>query len=232
MDDPFGYEASRLDKLLQSFDRLFAVDDGWGDNVERMSGRRPQWLPCGADPHTHGPITDDEAEPDLAGTIVYVGSSCVDHPTGALRRALLESLEGLPLAVFGDEGWRAAGPFIGSAYRGGPVPSERANRIYASGAIALNFHHPQFRRGTSLRTFALCCSGAFQIADWRDGLDCWLRSGVELETFRTPEELRILSEKYLSDAAGRSRIARAGRERVLAEHTYRHRMEKMLADAQ
>ena len=232
MDDPFGYEASRLDKLLQSFDWLFAVDDGWGDNVERMSGRRPHWLPCGADPHTHGPMADGDLETDLAGAIVYVGSSCVDHPTGALRQALLESLEGLPLAIFGDKGWLAASPVTAAAYRGGPVSSERANRIYASGAIALNFHHPQFRRGTSLRTFALCCSGAFQIADWRDGLDCWLRPGVELETFRTPRELRALAEKYLSDATGRSRIARAGRARVLAEHTYRHRMEKMLSHAQ
>jgi Glycosyl transferases group 1 len=232
MDDPFGYEASRLDTLLQSFDRLFSVDDGWGDNVERMIGRRPEWLPCGADPHSHGPSGCGEIEPDLNGTIVFVGSSCIGHPTGVYRQALLASLEGLPVAVFGDTGWISAGSRVPNFYRGGPVCSERANRIYASAAIALNFHHPQFRRGTSLRTFALCCSGAFQVADWREGLDCWLRPGVELETFRTPHELRALAERYLSDAPGRRRIAAAGRARVLAEHTYRHRMETMLAHAQ
>jgi spore maturation protein CgeB len=229
MDDPFGYEGSRLDGLLYSFDRLYSVDDSWADSVERMTGQRPHWLPCGADPHSHGPVAGHEIEADLDHTIVYVGSSCIDHPTGAYRRALLESLEGLPLAVFGDRGWSQAGSSIRDAYRGGPVSTERANRIYASAAIALNFHHPQFRRGTSLRTFALCCSGAFQIADWREGLDCWLRPGVELETFRTPQELRALAERYLSDPVARTRIAQAGQARVLAEHTYQHRLQKMLA---
>lgn len=230
MDDPFGYEDSRLENLLGAFDRLYSVDAGWGDNVERMTGRRPAWLPCGADPHSHGVVESAIVEPALAGHIVYVGSSCVGHPTGAYRRALLECLDGLPLAIFGDNGWLDAGARVAGAYRGGPVSSDRANAIYASGAIALNIHHPQFRRGTSLRTFALCCSGAFQIADWRDGLECWLRPGVELETFRTPQELRAVAEKYLSDAPSRQGIARAGRARVLAEHTYRHRMEAMLAD--
>jgi len=229
MDDPFGYEDSRLETLFGAFDHLYTVDDGWGENVERMTGRRPHWLPCGADPHSHGLATASVQEPALKDHIVYVGSSCAGHPTGAYRRALLESLDGLPLAIFGDQGWLDAGPRLAAAYRGGPVSSEEADRVYASSAIALNLHHPQFRRGTSLRTFAICCSGAFQIADWREGLDCWLRSGVELETFRTPQELRALSVRYLADDTARERIARAGQVRVLAEHTYRHRVEQMLA---
>ena len=203
MDDPFGYQDSRLENLLGAFDRLYSVDDGWSDNVERMTGRRPVWLPCGADPHSHGAVERSAIDPALAGHIVYVGSSCLGHPTGAYRRAMIECLDGLPLAIFGDDGWLRAGAGVARAYRGGPVSSEQANAIYASGAIALNIHHPQFRRGTSLRTFALCCSGAFQIADWRDGLECWLRPGVELETFRTPRELRALAERYLSDTQGR-----------------------------
>jgi hypothetical protein len=231
MDDPFGYEGSRLDGLLFAFDRLYSVDDGWSDNVERMTGRRPGWLPCGADTHSHGGTATAAIDHDLEGHIVYVGSSCSGHPAGTYRQALLANLTGLPLAIFGDDGWRRATADVAAAYRGGPVSSERANVIYASGAIALNFHHPQFRRGTSLRTFALCCAGAFQIVDWRDGLDCWLRSGFELETFRTPAELRALAERYLSDPSARARIAGAGRRRVLAEHTYRHRVAEILTHA-
>jgi spore maturation protein CgeB len=141
---------------------------------------------------------------------------------------LIESLKGLPVAIFGDPAWKEAGAFAASCYRGGPVTTERANLIYASGAIALNFHHPQFRRGTSLRTFALCAAGAFQLADWREGLDRWLTPGVDLETFRTPDELRSLAERYLADAPGRRRIADAGQRRVLTEHTYAHRLATML----
>lgn len=228
MDDPFGYHDSRLERLLNSFDHLYSTDDGWSDNVELMTGRRPTWLPCGADPESHRPLDPSQLEHDLADHIVYVGSSCAGHPAGWLRRELLRSLDGLPLAVFGDEGWKDCGRFVASCYRGGPVRSERANAIYASAAMALNFHHPQFRRGTSLRTFALCCSGAFQVVDWRDGLDRWFTPGVEIETFRTPGELRSIAERYLADPVSRARIAAAGRQRVLTEHTYRHRLEAML----
>lgn len=228
MDDPFGYEDSRLEKLLLAFDRLYSPDEGWSDTIQRMTGRRPEWLPCGADPQSHRAVAPAGLDPTLAGHVVYVGSSCANHPTGEYRRALLESLAGVPLAIFGDDGWRRFGGTVARAYRGGPVSSERANLIYASGAIALNLHHPQFRQGTSLRTFALCCSGAFQIADWRDGLDRWLTPGVELETFRTPQELRHLVDRYLADAPSRARVAAAGRARVLAEHTYHHRLEAML----
>jgi spore maturation protein CgeB len=228
MDDPFGYELSRLQDLLGAYDDLYSVDDGWSDNIELMTGRRPIWLPCGADPESQRRVDSSRLHPELADHIVYVGSSCAGHPTGVMRRALIESLKGLPVAIFGDPAWKEAGAFAASCYRGGPVTTERANLIYASGAIALNFHHPQFRRGTSLRTFALCAAGAFQLADWREGLDRWLTPGVDLETFRTPDELRSLAERYLADAPGRRRIADAGQRRVLTEHTYAHRLATML----
>ncbi len=229
MDDPFAYQESRLDALLASFDRLYSPDDSWSDTVELMTGRRPCWLPCGADPTSHYPLDDSSLDRNLAGHIVYVGSSCEGHPAGTYRRALLEALDGFPLAIFGDEGWRRAGGFLAESYRGGPVASDRANVIYASGAIALNLHHTQFHRGTSLRTFALCCSGAFQLVDWRDGLDRWLMPGVDLETFRGPAELRQQASRYLADATARARIAASGRRRTLAEHTYAHRLRAMLS---
>ena len=195
-----------------------------------MTGTRPVWLTCGADPASHRPLDSSKLDPSLSGHVVYVGSSCADHPAGTLRRHLIESLAGLPLAIFGDDGWAGYGGAAAAAYRGGPVSSDEANVIYASGAIALNLHHPQFQRGTSLRTFALCCSGAFQLADWREGIDRWLTPGLEIEVFRTPGQLRALVERYLGDHPARARIAAAGRARVIAEHTYFHRLAKMLED--
>jgi spore maturation protein CgeB len=231
MDDPFGYEGSRLEDLVAAYDDVYSADDGWSDNVELMTGRRPGWLPCGADLESQHPIDPSARDPDLKDHVVYVGSSCHGHPAGALRRSLIESLHGLPVAVYGDPGWRLSGTFAASCYRGGPVTTDRANVIYGSAAIALNFHHPQFRRGTSLRTFALCASGVLQLADWRGGLDRWLTPGRELDVFRSPQELRAKAERYLRDPSARRRIADAGRARVLAEHTYAHRLTTMFASA-
>jgi O-antigen biosynthesis protein len=51
-------------------------------------------------------------------------------------------------------------------------------------------------------------------------------------TYRDGEELLEKAEFYLRREGLRERIAAAGRARALAEHTYRHRMERLLAEAE
>jgi len=54
------------------------------------------------------------------------------------------------------------------------------------------------------------------------------RDGNHLVTYRTSEELLEKVRYYLEHDEERERIAAAGREEVLAKHTYRQRMEEML----
>jgi spore maturation protein CgeB len=55
-----------------------------------------------------------------------------------------------------------------------------------------------------------------------------LRRGSEVVTFADAGELRELVQYWLARPEERAAIAAAGRARVLAEHTYRHRMETLL----
>jgi spore maturation protein CgeB len=97
--------------------------------------------------------------------------------------------------------------------------------------VVINIHHPQFRLGTSLRTFAIAAGGAFQLVDMRPGVERFFVPGEEIATYSTAEELREKALFYLANETARARIARAGRERVCREHTYTNRLAEMLIDA-
>ena len=47
-------------------------------------------------------------------------------------------------------------------------------------------------------------------------------------TYSTEDELVETIEHYLDDEAARTRIARAGQERTLRDHTYSHRMRELV----
>jgi spore maturation protein CgeB len=51
---------------------------------------------------------------------------------------------------------------------------------------------------------------------------------MELETFQTAEELRQTVRYYLDHPTERRQMAERGQARVYAEHTYVHRMQKLL----
>ncbi|TBR21284.1 MAG: glycosyltransferase family 1 protein, partial [Candidatus Nitrosotenuis sp.] len=66
-------------------------------------------------------------------------------------------------------------------------------------------------------------------ADMRAELSALMQPGKEIETFASLGELREKIDHYLEHPEERAAIARAGRERVLEDHTFERRMEEMLA---
>ena len=77
------------------------------------------------------------------------------------------------------------------------------------------------------RTFELAGCGAFQLVDKRELLP-ELFAPDELATFSTMDELEERIEYFLAHPDERAVYARKGRERVLAAHTYAHRMQTLL----
>jgi spore maturation protein CgeB len=54
----------------------------------------------------------------------------------------------------------------------------------------------------------------------------------EVVAYRCGEDLAEKAARYLDDAAARRRIADAGLARVRAQHTYVHRLRRILRDAE
>ena len=71
-----------------------------------------------------------------------------------------------------------------------------------------------------LRDFGVPLAGGFYWVERVEEYDEFFRPGVEVETWGTLEELFDKIRYYLSHDAERRRIALAGKQRAVAEHTW------------
>lgn len=231
LDDPFLHDGS-LVPALSAFDRLWVVDEAWADNIRLVSGLPTRLLTCGVDLSVHKPLPPADIPQDRRSEVVFVGASYQGLAAGTLRQTLLSSIADLGLRIYGDDGWlRSGNPGLMNSYQGRTLSATEANVAYNAARIVLNIHHPQFHMGTSLRTFAISASGAFQLADDRPGLSQFLKPGVEVETFASPQILRSKVLHYLKHDVDRQAIAKAGYDRVVSEHSYHHRLAILLSEA-
>jgi spore maturation protein CgeB len=78
------------------------------------------------------------------------------------------------------------------------------------------------------RTFELAACGAFQLVDRRMLLG-ELFTDDEVSTFASEHELPAAIGRWLREPEARAAVASAARRRVLAEHTYEHRIKDLLS---
>jgi spore maturation protein CgeB len=109
-------------------------------------------------------------------------------------------------------------------------------RIFAATRINLNIHSANHVAGldpdadyVNPRTFELAACSAFQLVDARTPLPAMFRDD-EVVTFRSVAELRRQITHYLAHPEERAAIAARARARVLAEHTFVHRVSRIFTE--
>src|SRR6185312_1409159 len=109
------------------------------------------------------------------------------------------------------------------------LPNEQVRRAYASAAIVLNDHWDDMREQgiVSNRVYDALACGALVVSDHLAELE--ERFSDAVVTYRTPEDLRAQIDALLADPAQRAERAARGRAAVLAGHTFRHRVDALLA---
>ena len=151
----------------------------------------------------------------------------VANPT-PLRRDTVAGIE-QPIAVFGP-GWRRDdGP--AHHMHPGRVAPRHAPRLYAAHRAALNIRNElHVLTGLNQRNFEPCLAGAAQLTDDQPDLSACFDPGAEVLVWRDADELNGLYAQVLGDAAFAQRVAEAGRARVLAEHTFAHRLAALCTE--
>lgn len=131
-----------------------------------------------------------------------------------------QKLEGYKFAVFG-RGWDAH-PSFGAHVRGFFPYSEMPN-VYASTRIVVDDANHVTKNWGSVnsRVFDALAAGALVITNGEAGA-AEVFDG-KLPTYRSPEELQSLLRRYLGAEAERRELVARLRQRVLSDHTYRHR---------
>ena len=217
--------------VLGGYDHFFAIQQGaFLAEAQRLAPGRVHYLPCAADPAVHRPLalTNDE-KGELGAPVSFVGAGYRN------RRLAFRSLLDVGLRIWGSD-WGGAGALEPAIQRDGArIATDDAVRIFNATAVNLNLHSSTFVDGVeprgdfvNPRTFEIAAAGAFQLVDRRSLLPSLFVPDAEVATFTNTDDLRDLVDYWVERPEERAAIAAAGRRRVLAEHTYRHRMATLL----
>jgi hypothetical protein len=102
--------------------------------------------------------------------------------------------------------------------------------IYRQSEIVVNVGRDDYAQDANVRTFEAMAAGALLITSLPSELSAiGFQDGAHFIGYRSETEIPGLVRAYLADEAARRRIAEAGRELVLREHTYDRRVDTLLA---
>jgi len=149
--------------------------------------------------------------------------------TRQYRWACVTALASFAPLVAGDEdGWRRA---FGASSSARFLPRldyyQDLPRFYPQSRISLNCTSRQMKGAVNQRVFDVPACGGFVLTDRREQLDKLFEPGREVVTYDAPEEIPALVARLLADDAERERVSWAARRRILAEHSYEHRLTEL-----
>ncbi len=213
------------------YDYFFCIQKGnFLNKLDRAGAPYAGYLPQAADPQVHRPYSlTDEEKAKYEAVISFMGAG---YPN---RRQFFPGLLDTPLKIWGTE-WDLSTP-IGQRVVNGNVRLEPEEyvKIFNASQINLNLHSSVTHPGVdpigdfaNPRTFEIAACGGFQIVDTRDDMPEMFEIGREIVTFSNIDDLREKIDYYLNHPGERKEIAEAGKRRVLSEHTFVHRMARMI----
>ena len=143
------------------------------------------------------------------------------------RRELFEHLSCYQLKLWGW-GWDRS-PILKPYTIKETVFGLKKTKIYSAAKICPHLQGGLYQvNGLSVRIFEIACCGRLPFTEPQQDLTNFFEDGEEVIIFKNPEDLKQKIEYYLSHLDEMERMAERARQRVLAEHTYKHRMKKML----
>jgi Glycosyl transferase family 2/Glycosyl transferases group 1 len=204
----------------ERFDRVLVASEAFAASLRERVTVPVDVLEQATDPAVFFP------EPDAAHAreLVFVGNS------RKVMRRILDDL--LPtdrdLVVWGGD-WD--GLIDTRLVAGTYLPNEEVRKAYSSAGIVLNDHWDDMREHgfASNRLYDAVACGALVLSDSIPGLE--ERFGGAVVTYEGPEELKVLIEHFLEHPEERALRGAAGRELVLADHTFASRVDALVAFA-
>jgi spore maturation protein CgeB len=213
---------------LGGFDLVLSYTGGTALTAlrERLGARRVAPLYGSVDPETHRPA---DPMPSFQGDFSYLGTYAADRQE-ALERLFLEPARRLPEKrfVIGGAQYPMDFPWGSNVFFVRHLPPADHPAFFASSPLTLNVTRAAMATMgycPSGRLFEAAACGTAVLSDAWEGLDGFFEPGREIFTAATGEEaIEILSLPRQEIA----RVARAARERTLAEHTAERRAAELV----
>ncbi|MBO2943993.1 glycosyltransferase [Paenibacillus sp. F411] len=235
-DDP--YYADMSAGWVMHYDYVFTLEKNCVAYYQNLGCPRVAYLPFAAYPGHYRPIPKPTA---FRRQVSFIGTA---YPKRIeFFSPIMEELMKFDMHINGNwwerlPGYSRYGTRIEMNKWMGPA--ETAD-VYNSAKIVVNLHRAfddaAINQNTSRiqaaspnpRTFEIGACGTLQLCDEREDLASFYTPGVEMDTFRSPAELLEKIAYYVANEPLRKEIALRGLERTLKEHTYAHRLERMLS---
>jgi hypothetical protein len=206
------------------YDLLVSNSEGGLDRLRELGARRAETVFWGADPEFFAPH-DVAKEMD----VLFYGYG------DKFRREWMEAMVGEPSRELPDADFALGGRDfrgdIGTARLIGDVPFNVFARTISAARINLCItrrSHATVYASSSCRPFELAAAGAAIVSNPYNGIDRWFEPGSELLVVNDAAEAVAAYRELLADPAQAEEMGRRARERVLDEHTYRHRARRLL----
>lgn len=148
------------------------------------------------------------------------------------RSACLKAAATSPggLTLFGDSGWQQEFEALGiKADLRGPVDYYGSlPAIYSQAGFTVNLNSLLLPAGLSQRIFDVWAAGGFCLTDYSGGLGIFPEELLSPICFAAPHDLPELAADLKNRPEYKEELQNAWQEHILAEHTYRSRLEKLL----
>lgn len=169
------------------------------------------------------------ALPDNESRLTYE-TALTWEATRQYRTQCVEQLLPFRPLIVGDPGWRIVFKKQAAQVR---LHEELAYYdqlplFYPCSEINFNCTSKQMKGAVNQRIFDVPATGGFVLTDWREQMDNLFEPHTEIAYYEEAEQVPELIHYYLDHPQERTRIAQAARRRILAEHTWQHRLQTLL----
>ncbi|WP_316901367.1 glycosyltransferase [Pseudodesulfovibrio indicus] len=147
--------------------------------------------------------------------------------TRQYRLACVQTILPFNPLVVGDDGWTG---LLGEGTRLLPPLDyyDDLPRFYPLSEINFNCTSRQMKGAVNQRVFDVPACGGFLLTDHREQMEDLFDLDREAVTYREPQDIPELVERFAADPDARRAVSAAARRRILAEHTYERRLASLV----
>lgn len=188
-------------EMAKKADIVFCAQKRAVDEMKRDGVKNPIWLP-----HAVEPLAYQKGEMATKRyDVCFVGNVNSQNRADALDRLFSE---------------------FPNFYYGQALFNDAANR-FAQSKICFNI---SMTDDLNMRTFEVMSTGSFLLTNWIPTIEDLFEDGKHLVLYRSLDEMVDKAKYYLAHDDEREKIAQAGYEHVMANHTIQHRVNVMLSE--
>lgn len=148
--------------------------------------------------------------------------------TRQYRLSCIKEILSFDPLIVGDKGWHTLLDKNGWRYLNSLDYYADLPAFYPMSEISFNCTSRQMKGAVNQRIFDVPACGGFVLTDYREQMEDLFEPDSEIIAYKDIRDIPELLKRWLGDENGRRRVSEAARDRILASHTYEHRLQNLI----